>query len=62
MKLRCANDGRALGPTIIKLTATESVLKHSIPNFFFHVQTAYAILRSKGVPLGKRDYIASFLA
>jgi uncharacterized protein len=29
----------------------------AIPNFFFHVTTAYAILRHNGVPLGKSDYI-----
>jgi uncharacterized protein len=28
-----------------------------LPNFFFHVTTAYAILRHCGVPLGKRDFI-----
>ena len=28
-----------------------------VPNFYFHVATAYAILRHNGVPLGKRDYI-----
>ena len=28
-----------------------------IPNFYFHVTTAYAILRPNGVPLGKQDYI-----
>ncbi|KAK4148783.1 hypothetical protein C8A00DRAFT_47456 [Chaetomidium leptoderma] len=33
-----------------------------IPNFFFHLQTAYTILRAKGVPIRKRDYIGSFLA
>jgi hypothetical protein len=30
----------------------------SLPNFLFHVTTAYAILRSLGVPLGKMDYLA----
>lgn len=29
----------------------------AIPNFYFHVTTAYAILRSRGVALGKRDYL-----
>ena len=29
----------------------------SIPNFYFHVTTAYAILRHNGVPLGKADYV-----
>jgi len=28
-----------------------------LPNFFFHVTTAYAILRHNGVPLGKRDFL-----
>ncbi len=29
----------------------------SVPNFYFHVTTAYAILRHNGVPLGKQDYV-----
>jgi hypothetical protein len=29
----------------------------SLPNFHFHATTAYDILRHKGVPLGKRDYM-----
>ena len=29
----------------------------SLPNFFFHVTTAYALLRAAGVPIGKRDYM-----
>ncbi|KAK5997075.1 hypothetical protein PT974_02427 [Cladobotryum mycophilum] len=28
-----------------------------MPNFFFHLQNTYAILRMKGVPLGKADYL-----
>ncbi|MCU1282130.1 MAG: hypothetical protein JWM53_5676 [bacterium] len=31
----------------------------SLPNFYFHVTTAYAILRHNGVDLGKVDYIGS---
>jgi hypothetical protein len=27
-----------------------------LPNFYFHAVTAYDILRTRGVPLGKRDY------
>ena len=35
-------------------------LEHvAVPNFFFHVTMAYAILRHNGVPLGKMDYIGS---
>ncbi len=29
----------------------------SVPNFYFHVTTAYAILRHNGVPLGKGDFV-----
>jgi hypothetical protein len=37
----------------------EAYLKHwAVPNFFFHVTTAYAILRHAGVELGKTDYLA----
>jgi hypothetical protein len=31
---------------------------HALPNLFFHVTTAYAILRHNGVDLGKADYLA----
>jgi hypothetical protein len=38
--------------------AGQRYLVHSaLPNFYFHVTTAYDILRHKGVELGKRDYI-----
>ncbi len=33
------------------------LLHNAIPNFFFHVTTAYAILRHNGVALGKMDFI-----
>jgi hypothetical protein len=33
------------------------LLHFALPNFFFHLTTAYAILRHDGVPLGKRDFI-----
>lgn len=36
----------------------EAYLKHWVfPNFFFHVTTAYALLRHNGVELGKTDYL-----
>lgn len=31
----------------------------ALPNFYFHVTTAYSILRKNGVDLGKRDFIGS---
>jgi len=33
------------------------IFEFAIPNFFFHVTTAYALLRKEGVPIGKVDYI-----
>lgn len=30
-----------------------------LPNFYFHLTTAYAILRNQGVPLGKLDFLGS---
>lgn len=37
----------------------EAYLKHwALPNFFFHISMAYAILRHNGVELGKTDYLA----
>ena len=33
------------------------LLNFVMPNFYFHVTTAYAILRSKGVPIGKPDFL-----
>jgi hypothetical protein len=38
-------------------TAPGFLFSFSLPNFFFHTTTAYDILRSKGVPLGKRDFM-----
>lgn len=31
--------------------------QHAVPNFYFHMVTAYAILRHKGLQIGKMDYI-----
>ncbi len=38
----------------------EAYLKHfALPNFFFHITTAYALLRHNGVELGKADYLGN---
>lgn len=40
-----------------EITGKQFILGFGMPNLFFHLQTAYAILRMKGVPLGKDDYL-----
>ena len=37
--------------------ARDHLFDHVIPTFYFHVTTAYAILRHNGVDVGKRDYL-----
>jgi hypothetical protein len=41
----------------LPFTAPEFVASFSLPNFYFHATTAYDILRSRGVPVGKRDFL-----
>ncbi len=40
-------------------TGRDYVLHFAIPNFFFHVSIAYALLRKEGVPVGKMDYLGA---
>lgn len=39
------------------LTGAEFAVQHAIPNLYFHVTTAYSILRHNGVEVGKKDYL-----
>lgn len=39
------------------LSGYEYATEYLIPNFYFHVTTAYAIIRKNGVALGKSDYL-----
>jgi len=41
----------------LSLTGQDYVLKFLLPNVYFHLTTAYDLLRMQGVPLGKRDYM-----
>lgn len=41
------------------MTGADYFLEHAIPNFFFHVTHAYAILRHNGVSIGKRDFLGT---
>lgn len=47
-----------VGKDATRTMTAEAYLKHwMLPNVFFHVTTAYLILRHNGVTLGKRDYL-----
>lgn len=43
-----------------KFTGQVYLLHYGLPQFFFHVTTAYDILRSLGVEIGKRDYMGAY--
>jgi len=64
---REAIDGKEDAPVEIKLpnrtlnfTGGAYVLGFVLPNFYFHVTTAYNILRHNGVEVGKRDFLGAF--
>lgn len=38
-------------------TAMSYLIEFALPNFYFHVTTAYDLLRANGVPIGKADYL-----
>ena len=40
-------------------TGMQFLLGHAIPNVYFHVSIAFAILRHNGVEIGKRDYLGN---
>jgi len=48
-----------LGQREVDYKGMQYLLGHSLPNFYFHVTTAYGILRHNGVEIGKRDYLAN---
>jgi hypothetical protein len=57
--------GKLTDKTIVKISypqgkamyAPEMLLSRAVPNFFFHVGMAYALLRNGGVDIGKNDYL-----
>jgi hypothetical protein len=46
----------------LEFTGLDFLTTFSLPNFMFHVTTAYALLRAQGVPLGKMDFLAGAAA
>ena len=47
---------------VFDLTAEQYIREWALPQFYFHVMTAYAIMRAQGVELGKADYVAHMFA
>ena len=47
----------ALPSQTLKFTGLSFLTSFVLPNFYFHLTTAYALLRANGVELGKRDYL-----
>ncbi|MGZ5929571.1 MAG: DUF1993 domain-containing protein [Rhizomicrobium sp.] len=47
------------GDRKVSHTTLDFLLSFSVPNFYFHAITAYDILRSKGVKIGKRDFLGT---
>jgi hypothetical protein len=45
-----------VGRTPVTMPGRDYALQFALPNFFFHVTTAYDLLRQGGVPIGKMDY------
>jgi hypothetical protein len=48
-----------LGPLDVRWKGMQYLLGFALPNFYFHVVTAYDILRHNGVEVAKRDYIGN---
>ncbi|MCU0791029.1 MAG: DUF1993 domain-containing protein [Nitratireductor sp.] len=43
----------------ISFNGRDYLFRYGLPNFYFHLTTAYAILRHNGVPLGKPDFLGT---
>lgn len=59
------NEGRVIvtrpgTPKERKFDGQSYLLTYGLPQFFFHVTTAYAILRHNGVEVGKRDFMGQY--
>ncbi len=47
------------GPRELNFKGQDYLLFFALPNFYFHVTTAFAILRHNGVPVGKLDFLGA---
>ena len=48
-----------LGKETVQFTGQDYILGFVLPNFYFHLATAYNILRHNGVAIGKRDFLGA---
>ena len=48
-----------IGGQDLHFTGQEFALHFSLPNFYFHISMAYAILRHNSLDIGKKDYLGS---
>jgi len=57
------SDERAItltaGTRELRFTGQQYLVSFVLPNFYFHATTAYAILRTCGLPIGKRDFLGA---
>jgi hypothetical protein len=57
------SEGKAIclktGHGELNFTGQDYLVHFALPNFYFHVTTAYAILRHNGVDVGKMDYLGA---
>jgi hypothetical protein len=51
----------SIGPNAVTITTRQYLIRFALPNFYFHVTTAYDILRHNGFALGKRDFLGSMV-
>jgi uncharacterized protein len=51
---------RAGTPKEKRLLGLQYLLNYGLPQFFFHVTTAYGLLRHNGVEIGKKDYMGAY--
>lgn len=55
------DDGRTIELPVpgrtLTFTARDFIVGFAVPNFLFHINAAYMILRNQGVPVGKLDYL-----
>jgi hypothetical protein len=48
-----------IGPTKARMQGDNYLVHFAMPNFYFHLTTAYALLREAGVDIGKRDFLGN---